>query len=925
MKIKPMEIELVHFRCYQKRSFSIPYGVNLIDGPSGKGKSTLLQAIKYALFGTVKQVCSYGEKKTMVSLSYDELHITRTNIPSRLVVRIKNTTYEDDAAQQVIYKRFGNQFDITSYMIQKGSNQFFTLSGSEKLILLEELALHGEDSIHTTKASIQHELKSIRDKLKETQSQLLLLEKYTFHPPLLKKKVSIRSISDVRQLIVFTIQLESFWKQSIESNQERLSFYSNELKKQQVELSKQDNIRTEINRLEKERTQIHHQMCSLQLLLSQSNELMLLQQIDLHTKAMKYNEMTDHVYKVKESYRILYQAESLSYQKEIESLEKQIVPCDEDVQLLEKIKSQAEEQYQQHQCYIRYQNVLNEKQEQELSYQQALDKEKCRIEIEKTNLESQLFPSLTIDKEKRNELTKLHTISKRKMEIQVEMEDSKYKDISQKLDVTRQKIDKVTKKLTEIEQRKFILSCPGCKKSLLYKSQSLCSAEHHPITDVERKTETDYKEILPKLQKQEEIQQRLLIHYESLESEYQSLHSSFSHDEIMVQIEECTRLMEDAQRIQTRNEMIHSQLKQLSSTSIESKFIIMKESISRIQNQLETMSKGKEFPDVTLDSIQSHSKRLEQIKQIHESNRITMNQLEIKKKNTPDMKLISMKKELDSIIHEWEQMPQGEIHSLIDTLIEQVKEIDQHKRELQRAEQKFHEINLDYEKKVIERQPVDETDYMVLIHQTMEANQQMNRSYELVVSKKNEYQVYEHELKAYLDYKKKKEDIQEKNKLCMHYQIRMEQLEKLANHIIQAEGVCLEKFIQRVNHTMRWYLEQFFPDQSVTMELDSEKECKNGKVRHEICVKVMHQHHPCDLKALSGGEYDRCALAFMLAINELSHSPCLFLDESISSLDMSLSEDVLEVIKEKQSELNKIVLLVSHQANTGFFDHVIRI
>jgi ABC-type thiamine transport system ATPase subunit len=153
----------------------------------------------------------------------------------------------------------------------------------------------------------------------------------------------------------------------------------------------------------------------------------------------------------------------------------------------------------------------------------------------------------------------------------------------------------------------------------------------------------------------------------------------------------------------------------------------------------------------------------------------------------------------------------------------------------------------------------------------------------------------------------------------------MEQLETLAHHIVQAEGICLEKFIARVNTTMKWYLEQFFPDQTVTMELDSERECKNGKIRHEICVHVLHRHHPCDLKALSGGEYDRCALAFMLAINELSHSPCLFLDESISSLDMSLSEDVLEVIKTKQSELHKIVLLVSHQANTGFFDHVITI
>jgi ABC-type Mn2+/Zn2+ transport system ATPase subunit len=150
----------------------------------------------------------------------------------------------------------------------------------------------------------------------------------------------------------------------------------------------------------------------------------------------------------------------------------------------------------------------------------------------------------------------------------------------------------------------------------------------------------------------------------------------------------------------------------------------------------------------------------------------------------------------------------------------------------------------------------------------------------------------------------------------------MERLEKLSNHIIQAEGVCLEQFIYRVNTQMKWYMEQIFPDHSLQMVLDSEKECKNGKIRHEICVRLTQYNNPCELRSLSGGEYDRCALAFMLCINELSHSPCLFLDESISSLDMNLSEDVLEVIKDKFQK-TKVVLLVSHQANTGFFDHVI--
>jgi len=344
-----------------------------------------------------------------------------------------------------------------------------------------------------------------------------------------------------------------------------------------------------------------------------------------------------------------------------------------------------------------------------------------------------------------------------------------------------------------------------------------------------------------------------------------------------------------------------------------------------MKKQLDTMPRGKEYPSSSKDMIQMYVNQIQDGIRIQQSNLNIQQQLSIKQKNTPEKKFQSMKDEIDVLVNELNEMKKGEICNTIDMIQEQANELEQTKREILHTEKRLLEISILYEMKIGCLKPIDKTDYMTLIQQGMEIIQSITKTVDKVTIQKNEYQVYEHEVKAYIEYKKKVEDIQEKNKLCTIYQIRMEQLERLANHIIQAEGVCLEKFIQRINHTMRWYLEQFFPDQSVTMELDSEKECKNGKVRHEICVHVMHQHHPCELKALSGGEYDRCALAFMLAINELSHSPCLFLDESISSLDMSLSEDVLEVIKEKQSELQKIVLLVSHQANTGFFDHVIRI
>jgi ABC-type Mn2+/Zn2+ transport system ATPase subunit len=103
----------------------------------------------------------------------------------------------------------------------------------------------------------------------------------------------------------------------------------------------------------------------------------------------------------------------------------------------------------------------------------------------------------------------------------------------------------------------------------------------------------------------------------------------------------------------------------------------------------------------------------------------------------------------------------------------------------------------------------------------------------------------------------------------------------------------------------------------------TEKESKNGKVKAELTVQLEYKDAVCDLTSLSGGEYDRCALALMLAVNEVSSSPFLILDESISSLDLTSSENVLDVLKD--SEPTKIVLLVSHQANTGMFDHIVQL
>jgi len=113
-----LEVILVNFRCHRNQTYRFSPGLNLIDGTSGNGKSTILEAIHFCLIGKARNVCTRGEKKCSVTLLWNGFTIQRTRGPSRLT--IQPLGLEDDAAQEYLYQLIGGQnFELTSYMIQK--------------------------------------------------------------------------------------------------------------------------------------------------------------------------------------------------------------------------------------------------------------------------------------------------------------------------------------------------------------------------------------------------------------------------------------------------------------------------------------------------------------------------------------------------------------------------------------------------------------------------------------------------------------------------------------------------------------------------------------------------------------------------------------------------------------------------------------
>lgn len=203
---KHLSIALEQFGCYRIfKSFEFKTGsVSLLQGKSGRGKTTICNAIQFALYGKPKKI-SWGERSCRVILHIQGWTVTRTGtradktmknesnkdskesntkIPARnsLILQIDDSVYKEAEAQSLIEQKFGTNFTVTSYITQKDVTSFFSLSPADRISFLERVALADTDIADLkkrTKLVISQRKQKLAEAVAETRFTLAESAKYS--------------------------------------------------------------------------------------------------------------------------------------------------------------------------------------------------------------------------------------------------------------------------------------------------------------------------------------------------------------------------------------------------------------------------------------------------------------------------------------------------------------------------------------------------------------------------------------------------------------------------------------------------------------------------------------------------------------------------------------------------------------------------
>lgn len=803
------------FLCYTDSTFDFGNsGVALLSGPSGVGKTSILRGIFFALFGEGNKLQASGSSSCRVELEFDDLIIIRTKKPNRLVV---NEVYEDESAQEIINKKFGDTFKITGYIQQNNLNSFILMSPLEKLAFLEKFAFRDVD-LGKIKAKCKSYILQTSDSLVGIVSQLGMAKNVLeeIEKPVEKK---------------FPLKCKKSDRDKVQKN----------------EIIRLKNCKVLISRTEKDVKKISEELADVRVLeatLATRKETLLnldntLSEINKEINELKYDG--DDVLESLEKSLIIVLA-----LRELYAVQTQISL---DKSQLEEMR--LEEESVMNNTLQEYKNVLWKDYSKDELLSTIDDLKKCLsdlVRIDSLSDELKKFGNLKdLEKNKKELITK---------EVELENKQHLY---------------------DKLYSQKGLYSCPSCCSKIRLVDDKLVLAK-----DVNEESKIDLKELkeeitilkqyITTLKKNIQSDENNLERKVTIQNEINNLCGSYEELPSLESVKEDLEYLREYQTTQTEIEKKKKDLEiAIKEERFSSSYFNFKKSFEKLESRKNSLQSkyGSEHP-VTNE---------EELRQKINTQKHKKEQLSVLKKRCSETteSILKCKKVLENA---------STNHKNKYDIIQTTNTLEKKMSELEKTVFELNEKKKNCEKNV----------------------------YEL-----EEWEKYQSSLNNYRGWEVKVKELELAQKIAENEHASAT---KLKDKILEAESIAMLNIIDSINSHARIYLDCFFPDNPISVNLQTFKETKKS-TKPQINIEIEYKGMEADINMLSGGELSRVILAYTMALAEMFNTPLLLLDECTSSLDQDLTETVFNSIRENFN--GKITLLIAHQVVMGTFDKIINL
>lgn len=858
-----IRVSLHKFRCYDDFKINFRSGeLILLSGPSGSGKTTILEAMKWCLFGGMTHIYPTGSSgsssdPTSVTLEFPRLTISGSTSGSQcdhketksgyIVNRKKPTeqltlqciaegkTLTGEAAQNYIYTIFGSKvlWQSGAYINQGEHNIFMNLSNSDKTEMLQEIAFNSEETL-----SPDSYLDKVIDELKNTEREIVqLTSQYNTYNmmcgSLLRENKS--HIDLWKQLL----SNEDLFNSSIDQITSKTHILQKDLNNEMNTLSdlRQKEIKSQdIN------TRRDMLIKSLERCSSQLREV----EINLQ-KEIKSQSLPDDINYLRSL------LDALACQQEINQLKRQVLPI-----VPEEIMAQSQQELNKN-VNLAYHLISEEKNFQQIcsSYGIKYNKEDIDAAVVKleefvktqsdTNMKA--FQYQEIMKRRKQVLDSHSRIKLRYNQINSRLQEplewfGKTFSVNITIDANYRKIiERISKELNEIRLRITTMQCPQCHANLHIINNQLTLSDH--------------------------------------------VHLSQSDAEIY------------RNKLSVLEELIPS-------------FITVKQQMTDAEAEIkeigdEPKSPGEPQPESSLNQYREVISSLRTVKFPFPTNKFT-NSNDARKFIDDVNASAVMFKHRETLSSVERRMPKIDLNGInLDTIssglirnrIEQLQSLRYQLQNLQQTQKQC-----DWDLKQLPPN-VNITTIRAEIEETEKKINTLNsqiRSGTVVTSLWNKIR-----------------ELEKMRDKLVNATADQESLLALKNLVIKVMHQALEEVVETININLNKITQELF-DNGTIAELRLKKELKTKNIEKDIVnLRIVHKESTYDgISCLSGGEKDRLSLSFTIALAQITNPPFLFLDECTSSLNGSLRELCTKVIRKYLH--GTTVIVICHETVEGDYD-----